>query len=209
MDYLSSSSYRLCRWQRFQVFVNHRFLVFRNSEKDYPYNELSLYSFIIVSSFVWCHLIHFWKALHHQLLDHKKQNRNWPLTRLFFPHVRKNTLGTKLRVLCQNGDVYTAQQLLCADLYTLHFLTPHHNLLPPAQPSQKSYILALQTAHHPQCLFPFLKGRPQLGGQCSLTLMLHRAQTFHQSCKGKEFHCRLLHVSSHQSCEPSACTYYQ
>ena len=37
----------------FSSFMNLRFLAFGSSEKDYPCNELSLYSFIIVSNFAW------------------------------------------------------------------------------------------------------------------------------------------------------------
>lgn len=129
----------------------------------------------------------FLKTLHHQFLNHKKWKWNCLLTRLFFPSVCGKILWER-----DWRRIYCTTTITCR--ISLHPTTTL--ILALAQPSQESFILALQRVHHPQCLFPFLKGRPQLGGQCSLTLMLHRAQTFHQSYKGKEFHCRLLHVPS-------------
>ena len=147
----------------------------------------------------------FLKTLHHQFLNHKERKWNWTCC----TELKHSTRVTKVknftftRLFCPSvcGKILWERDWRC--IYCTTTITCRISLHPTtslilaqAQPSQESYILALQRVHHPQCFLPFLEGRPQLGGQCSLTLMLHRAQTFHQSYKGKEFHCRLLHVPS-------------
>ena len=80
---LSEGHWGCQRFQALWIFVSWRLEAWR---KIIPAcNELSLYSFIILSSFAWCHIIY-------QFLNHKKQIWNRPLTRLFFPSVCRKTL---------------------------------------------------------------------------------------------------------------------